>query len=484
MSTETIDTTTVEHIIKALSEPPAPAAEVVTLGRQMAERILSWLEDHPAIAGIALSTCEEVSVLRQALAEPKVELWAIHSVGPGEVYPCLSKEHAEREAKELFEQGEKMKADRIARGESVEHWHDWVTNVIPSPWEPAEHFEILAGEIADHRKDLIARLEELEKKSEPAPAQDEREIVGVERYRVEPTGRGFWPFCVRAGDGTRELFVGHRKACERVAAELVTAFEDGRFVASSPAQTEQQQPVAFRILRKRTDGLWATDGRPWVDGVPDSALLKDITERSDGWRLIYAYAAPIAQTDPWQPSGADYDRAIHANPDAKAWADLFVETFPGLADKHDLMIGWFANAMMAMHDHLARKAVPQPEQSELADTPLRQVELRNEVICELYAEFSRGGTPNWEPIFERAMKLVVYAMPEPARSFALSKSASPQPEQIGLDDQLPELGRGFDPADASPAWVLAYRAATGLTLREARAEGRRRRAALPTRGGD
>ncbi|MHB0825139.1 hypothetical protein ACYCFL_05845 [Stutzerimonas nitrititolerans] len=167
MSTETIDTSTVEHIIQALSEPPAPAAEVVTLGRQMAERILSWLEDHPAIAGIALSTCEEVSVLRQALAEPKVELWAIHSVGPGEVYPCLSKEHAEREAKELFEQGEKMKADRIARGESVEHWHDWVTNVTPSPWEPAEHFEILAEETADHRNDLIARLEELEAKAEP-----------------------------------------------------------------------------------------------------------------------------------------------------------------------------------------------------------------------------------------------------------------------------------------------------------------------------
>jgi|GEM_PF-1804648 len=190
MSIETIDTSTVEHIIQALSEPPAPAAEVVTLNRPMAERILAWLEDHPAIAGIALSTCEEVSVLRQALAEPKVELWAIHSVGPDEVYPCLSKEHAEREAKELFEQGEKMKADRIARGESVEHWHDWVTNVIPSPWEPAEHFEILAGEIADHRKDLIARLEELEKKAEPAPAQTEQQPVEVMLFQLKHPDTG------------------------------------------------------------------------------------------------------------------------------------------------------------------------------------------------------------------------------------------------------------------------------------------------------
>ncbi|WP_312903574.1 hypothetical protein [Stutzerimonas nitrititolerans] len=197
MSTETIDTSTVEHIIQALSEPPAPAAEVVTLNRPMAERILAWLEDHPAIAGIALSTCEEVSVLRQALAEPKVELWAIHSVGPGEVYPCLSKEHAEREAKELFEQGEKMKADRIARGESVEHWHDWVANVIPSPWEPAEHFEILAGEIAEHRDDLLAHVKKLDEtansdhtpQSEPAPAQDGRDQLAAEAAYYRSTLR-------------------------------------------------------------------------------------------------------------------------------------------------------------------------------------------------------------------------------------------------------------------------------------------------------
>lgn len=62
------------------------------------------------------------------------------------------------------------------------------------------------------------------------------QAVGADRYRVEPTGRWFWPFCVRAGDGKRELFIGHRKACERVAAELATAFEDGKFVVSRDAQ--------------------------------------------------------------------------------------------------------------------------------------------------------------------------------------------------------------------------------------------------------
>ncbi len=63
-----------------------------------------------------------------------------------------------------------------------------------------------------------------------------------------------------------------------------------------------------------------------------------------------------AQPDPWKASGADWCSSIHSNPDAKAWADFFVAVFPGLTDKHDLMLGWFANAMMAMHDHL--KAQP------------------------------------------------------------------------------------------------------------------------------
>jgi len=63
-----------------------------------------------------------------------------------------------------------------------------------------------------------------------------------------------------------------------------------------------------------------------------------------------------AQPDPWKASGADWCSSIHSNPDAKAWADFFVAVFPGQADKHELMIGWFANAMMAMHDHL--KAQP------------------------------------------------------------------------------------------------------------------------------
>lgn len=53
------------------------------------------------------------------------------------------------------------------------------------------------------------------------------------RYRVEPTHAGFWPYKVVCGDGTRELFKGHRTSCERVAAELQTAFLDGVFTVTN-----------------------------------------------------------------------------------------------------------------------------------------------------------------------------------------------------------------------------------------------------------
>lgn len=85
-------------------------------------------------------------------------------------------------------------------------------------------------------------------------------------------------------------------------------------------------------------------------------------------------------SDQWKPSGAEYDRAIHHNPDAKAWADMFVATFPGLADKHDLMVGWFANAMMAMHDYL--KSQPASDAVQVPRELLERAAYMMEV-CEL-----------------------------------------------------------------------------------------------------
>ena len=61
-------------------------------------------------------------------------------------------------------------------------------------------------------------------------------------------------------------------------------------------------PVAYRVLRKRHDGEWVTDGRAWCDGVPTQDLVDDIALRSDGWRIEYAFAAPAIGAPVAQPA--------------------------------------------------------------------------------------------------------------------------------------------------------------------------------------
>ena len=55
----------------------------------------------------------------------------------------------------------------------------------------------------------------------------------------------------------------------------------------------------------------------------------------------------------------DYDRNIHHNPDAQAWAKFFIETTKDMDREvfsdEGYMIAWFSNAMMAMHDSMAEK---------------------------------------------------------------------------------------------------------------------------------
>ena len=54
---------------------------------------------------------------------------------------------------------------------------------------------------------------------------------------------------------------------------------------------------------------------------------------------------------------SNYELTIHSNPDAQAWAKYFIhkkeEKNWQIEDiDESLMAAWFANAMMAMHDHL------------------------------------------------------------------------------------------------------------------------------------
>jgi hypothetical protein len=59
----------------------------------------------------------------------------------------------------------------------------------------------------------------------------------------------------------------------------------------------------------------------------------------------------------------DYDRSIHNNPHAQAWAKFFIETTKDkdreLFGIEGYMIAWFSNAMMAMHNHLYKTEIKQ-----------------------------------------------------------------------------------------------------------------------------
>lgn len=58
---------------------------------------------------------------------------------------------------------------------------------------------------------------------------------------------------------------------------------------------------------------------------------------------------------------SDYDLSIHRNPDARAWAKLFMETWHKIGrpePSEEWMFIWFANAMMAMHDHMRPDLAP------------------------------------------------------------------------------------------------------------------------------
>ncbi|WP_281686717.1 hypothetical protein [Pseudomonas citronellolis] len=155
-------TSSVDRIVEWMERAPTPAREVITLERRHAERLLDLLES----GGANLEPTDELlTALRGTMAEPKEELWAIHSVGPGEVYPSLTRERAEQEAADL--------RACVLQATGIEP----TVNVIPSPWEPVEHFAILAEEVTEHRDDLLKHIQEL---SGQLPAGETAEVRDAE----------------------------------------------------------------------------------------------------------------------------------------------------------------------------------------------------------------------------------------------------------------------------------------------------------------
>jgi hypothetical protein len=101
----------------------------------------------------------------------------------------------------------------------------------------------------------------------------------------------------------------------------------------------------------------------WLTEAQRDALSSSRTTKSvaSGEKENQPAPRPMEQQQR-KESGQDYDRSIHSNPDAQAWAQFFCETAKDLIhkgrDPQELildcpwMLSWFANAMMAMHDWL------------------------------------------------------------------------------------------------------------------------------------
>jgi len=174
----------------------------------------------------------------------------------------------------------------------------WITNAIrviveglehyaPAPDQPAalSHEIWAAAQLLPDEgiEDGVQRIQALLSRDEPDQPAAELPQPGHERYRVEPTNGGFWPYKVLCGTGTRELFIGQKKNCEKVAMELAAAYEDGRFVEMTQAQAEPVAEHVAIVNRQHISGNveWLDpmlpDGtklytRPQLAAVPDSEI--------------------------------------------------------------------------------------------------------------------------------------------------------------------------------------------------------------------
>lgn len=141
-----IDPITAAMLMGQVPEPCEPIIEI-------SHKVLTHLMDVVEF-GDQLERVEKdrlLAHLKDVLAADQPELWAMYSPGPGEVHPMISKEEAERHASELL-------ALCKERCPTV----PITINVIPSPFSPLEHFELLAEETIQHRNDLLEYVKELE----------------------------------------------------------------------------------------------------------------------------------------------------------------------------------------------------------------------------------------------------------------------------------------------------------------------------------
>lgn len=93
-------------------------------------------------------------------------------------------------------------------------------------------------------------------------------------------------------------------------------------------------------------------------GAIQTKILNNVTLQENGiLRNQYGVLIGRLVDDVNFEHADDYDHNIHSNPSAKVWSEFFIQQKLNNNWKIEdidegLMLGWFANAMMAMHDYI------------------------------------------------------------------------------------------------------------------------------------
>jgi len=146
-------------------------------------------------------------------------------------------------------------------------YHKWVDD------DGTEDRELFEPDVAcdDCIDVLIIRADAVVVRQEPQPAvvlepvdvMDQITSIAAARYKVVPNnGPMFWRHAVVAGTGSRHLYSGRELKCDRVAAELTTAFLDGVFLHQQ-LQNEMyekaapaQKPQPKRLTDDEIQSIW------------------------------------------------------------------------------------------------------------------------------------------------------------------------------------------------------------------------------------
>lgn len=220
------------HSAMMLGMTPEPCEPIIEITRQALTKLLDVVE-----FGDQLERVEKdrlVAFVKEILAEAQPELWAMHSVGPNEVHPMISKEEAEKQAASLIA----LCKDKFPEIPIT-------VNVIPSPYSPFEHFEILAEELTEQ----VASLREaLDKKNAeaaaPAVVNQQVTTAAVAPDALEQARRHLSNAIEDAEDGKNAAALpALREAAHFLAQAAASTVKDSLSVAASDVLAERQRQI-------------------------------------------------------------------------------------------------------------------------------------------------------------------------------------------------------------------------------------------------